>query len=185
VFTNGSATTWTEAAVRQILDPALVNTISATVGGSPVVANAVSQEVFQAVVASRAARSFIVIMTDDEGLTVQPGMPHLAYTTTSNETPTLVIAFERSAADYLFELRAGGMSAGQTARLAVDYANEEAEISFDGSASAPTFEIYFERVTETGVRDVQTYRCRSDAKRDPLRCVRRMDRRWRCGLGRL
>ena len=43
VFTNG-ANTWSQALVRQILDPAEVQTVSGTVSGSPVVANAISTE---------------------------------------------------------------------------------------------------------------------------------------------
>jgi hypothetical protein len=49
VFTNGSPNLWTEDVVRQLLDPAQVATQSATVGGSPVVANAVSRETPSAV----------------------------------------------------------------------------------------------------------------------------------------
>lgn len=82
-------------------------------------------------------------------LVIQPGAPDLLYRAAGAETPTLALAFQSEGDDYLIELRATGMSAGQNLRLAVDFAQNRARVSFDGSTSAPTFELYVERVSAT------------------------------------
>lgn len=82
-------------------------------------------------------------------ITLQPGAPDFVYRTTSTETPTLVLAFQRPGADYTIELRSSGMTAGQALRMSVDYAMQRVRVSFDGSASSPTFAFYMDRETET------------------------------------
>ncbi|MDO9019711.1 MAG: hypothetical protein Q8S73_02375 [Deltaproteobacteria bacterium] len=83
-------------------------------------------------------------------LTFRTDSPDVTYRSMSSETPTLVLAFQRPDADYLIELRSGAMTAGQNLRLAVDFTTRRVRVSFDGSTSAPDFELYLERVTETG-----------------------------------
>ncbi len=83
---------------------------------------------------------------------VQPGMPDVSYASMGTETPTIVVSFQRPDEDYLIELRSSGVTAGQTTRLAVDFVQQRARIAFAGSTSATSFELYFERVTETGTQ---------------------------------
>jgi hypothetical protein len=83
-------------------------------------------------------------------LVIQPGQPDLLYRASGAETPTLSLAFQSAADDYLIELRARSMSAGQNLRLAVDFAMNRARISFDGSTTAPRFELYVDRVSAAG-----------------------------------
>lgn len=83
-------------------------------------------------------------------VTVRTDSPDVTYRASGAETPTLVLAFQRPGADYEIELRSGAMSAGQVLRLAVDFATQRVRVSFEGSTTAPTFELYMERVSETG-----------------------------------
>ncbi|MFO0604501.1 MAG: hypothetical protein U0324_15070 [Polyangiales bacterium] len=83
-------------------------------------------------------------------LVIQPGAPDLLYRASGVETPTLTLAFQSAGDDYLIEVRSGAMTAGQNLRLSVDFAMNRARVSFDGSTSAPTFELYVERVTASG-----------------------------------
>jgi hypothetical protein len=83
-------------------------------------------------------------------VTVRPGAPDLTYRASGTETPTLSLAFQRADDDYLVELRSGSAVAGTTLRLAADLAMNRARLSFDGSATAPTFELYLERVSASG-----------------------------------
>ncbi|MDP3274258.1 MAG: hypothetical protein Q8Q09_03630 [Deltaproteobacteria bacterium] len=81
---------------------------------------------------------------------VQPGQPDITYRASGAETPTLSLALQTAADDFDIEVRSGAMAAGQNLRLAADLPMSRARISFAGSTSAPTFELYMERVTETG-----------------------------------
>jgi hypothetical protein len=83
-------------------------------------------------------------------LVIQPGQPDLLYRAAGAETPTLSLAFQAEGDDYLIELRARSMNAGQNLRLAVDFAMNRARISFDGSTTAPMFELYVDRVSASG-----------------------------------
>ncbi|MFO0624148.1 MAG: hypothetical protein U0325_00910 [Polyangiales bacterium] len=84
-------------------------------------------------------------------LTYRTDTPDLAYRASGAETPRLVLAFQTSDADYLLEVRASAVTSGQTLRLSVDPVTQRVRVSFDGSTSAPTFELYMERVSEAGV----------------------------------
>lgn len=83
-------------------------------------------------------------------LVIQPGQPDLLYRAAGAETPTLSLAYQTDGDDYLIEVRASSMTAGQNLRLKADFAGSSARVSFDGSTAAPTFEIYVERVSATG-----------------------------------
>ncbi len=83
-------------------------------------------------------------------LTFRSDAPDLAYRASGNETPRLVLAFQRPGADYLIEVRSSAVTAGQVLRLAVDPAASRARLRFDGSTSAPAFEFYMERVADDG-----------------------------------
>lgn len=83
-------------------------------------------------------------------LVIQPGAPDLLYRASGVETPTLTLAYQSAGDDYLIEVRSGSMTAGQNLRLSVDFAMNRARVSFDGSTSAPTFELYVERVSSPG-----------------------------------
>ncbi len=83
-------------------------------------------------------------------LVIQPGPPDLLYRSGGTETPTLSLAYQSEGDDYLIELRTTSMTAGQNLRLSVDFAMNRARVSFDGSAAAPTFELYVERVSASG-----------------------------------
>ncbi len=81
---------------------------------------------------------------------VQPGLPDVAYHAAGTQTPTLALAFQQAGDDYLVEARSMAMTAGQGVRISVDLASSTVALSFDGSASAPEFTLYMERVSETG-----------------------------------
>jgi len=83
-------------------------------------------------------------------LVIQPGQPDLLYRASGVETPTLSLAWQAEGDDYLIELRSAAMTAGQNLRLSVDFAMNRARISFDGSTSAPRFELYVDRVSASG-----------------------------------
>lgn len=83
-------------------------------------------------------------------ITLRSDAPDVQYRASGAETPTLVLAFQRPGADYLIELRATGMTSGQTFRLWVDLATQRVHIGFEDSTSAPTIELYMERVSEAG-----------------------------------
>ena len=84
-------------------------------------------------------------------VTLRTDSPDIAYRASGSETPTLVLAFQTADADYLIELRSSAVTNGQTLRLRVNLATQRALVSFDGSTSAPTFELYMERVSTAGV----------------------------------
>lgn len=83
-------------------------------------------------------------------IVVQPGLPDITYRTSGTETPKLVLAFEQDGADYTIELRSSGVASGQNLRMALELPGDMLRISFDGSASASTFELFVEREDENG-----------------------------------
>lgn len=80
---------------------------------------------------------------------LQPGLPDVTYRASGTETPTLVLAFQQEGADYTIELRSTGVASGQNLRMQLELPGDTLRVSFDGSASASTFELYVQRQTET------------------------------------
>jgi len=83
-------------------------------------------------------------------LVLQPGQPDLLYRAGSAETPILALAYQTEQDDFLIEVRTVGMSPGQNIRLAANFATNSVRVSFDGSSTAPMFEIYIERISNQG-----------------------------------
>jgi hypothetical protein len=83
-------------------------------------------------------------------ITFRTDAPDVQYRASGAETPTLVLAFQGPAEDYLIELRATGMATGQTLRLSVDLATQRVHIGFEDSTVVPEIELTMERVSETG-----------------------------------
>ncbi|MFO0713429.1 MAG: hypothetical protein U0353_26485 [Sandaracinus sp.] len=89
--------------------------------------------------------------TQQDTITFRTDAPDVQYRASAPETPTLVLAFQGPAEDYLLQLRATGMATGQTLRLSVDLTAQRVHIGFEDSTVAPEIELYMERVSEAGV----------------------------------
>lgn len=83
-------------------------------------------------------------------IVLQPGLPDITYRASGTETPTLVLAFQQEGADYTIELRSSGVASGQNLRMVLELPGDTLRVSFDGSASASSFELYVQRQSETG-----------------------------------
>ena len=65
----------------------------------------------------------------------------IRYTTKQTETPTLVLGIETKGADYLFEVKVSGETAGQTANLSIDTAKGTFKLKVHGSKAGATYTV--------------------------------------------
>ena len=99
-----------------------------------------------------------------EGVSLSPGQKDeidfsadgrvITYTTQKAETPTLLVAIDTADADYQFEVKVSGESAGQTVELTIDLKQGTFEVMVKGDAAAKaTLSVKLEKL-EKGVTQV-------------------------------
>lgn len=101
-----------------------------------------------------------------EGVSLSPGQKDeidfsadgsvITYVTKNAETPTLVVDIDTATADYEFEVKVSGESAGQTVELAIDLKKGTFNVKVKGAAGAkPTLSVTLVRYGDKGA--IQTF----------------------------